>query len=240
MLRAEGVDGGLILQGKIDRFALDFAQALRVAVGEFDGDRAFGCNRLGFGFELFCHETVEQSNVLKPTAIIVLEQIPQNAATSLLVSIQPNELNAAIGRAHGIFREHSPDLIGLIIAGSADVLPDLLLPGVVGCNRESHELLECHAVFGIDVVELWRHRRQPEALLHDGRCHEMPGSDILVGQSGATQGLECPELIERMKPNSLAILRKRIVLSDAPSRTTQGTAWVFAMRFCLTRSSSAR
>ncbi|MET4236019.1 hypothetical protein ABIA85_009334 [Bradyrhizobium sp. LA6.10] len=56
----------------------------------------------------------------------MLEQIPQNAATSLLVSIQPNELNATIGRAHGIFREHSPDLIWLIIAGPADVLPDLL------------------------------------------------------------------------------------------------------------------
>ncbi len=156
-----------------------------MAVGELNGHRnplpAFRCNRLGFGFELFCHETIEQSHVLKPAAIIVLEQIPQDAATSLLVYIESNELNAAIGRAHGIFREHSPDLIRFVIAGSADVLPDLLLPGVVGCHREGHELLESHAVFGIDVVEFWRHGRQPEPLLHDGRCHEVPGSDILVG-----------------------------------------------------------
>ncbi|MGY4447509.1 hypothetical protein ACVWZR_002169 [Bradyrhizobium sp. i1.3.1] len=189
-------------------------------VGEFDGGRnplpAFGCNRLGFGFELFCHETIQQSDVQEPAAVIVLEQIPQNAATSLLVSIQPNELNAAIGRAHGILREHSPDLIGFIIAGSADALPDLLLPGVVGANREGHELLECHAVFGVDVVELWRHGGKPKSLLHDGRCHEVPGSDILLGQAGATQGLEGSKLIERMKPYPLIIFRKRVVFSDAP------------------------
>lgn len=86
LLGVECVDGGLLLWGEIDRFAVQLAQAIRAAVGELHGDRnplpAFGCNRLSLGFELFRHETVEQSNVLKPAAIIVLEQIPQNAATA--------------------------------------------------------------------------------------------------------------------------------------------------------------
>lgn len=161
------------------------------------------------------HETVEQSYILKPAAIIVLKQIPQNTATSLFGSIQPDELHAAVRRAYGIFREHSPDLIALIIAGSADILPDLLLARVIRRDREGHELLESHTVFGIDIVQLWRHGRQPESLLHDSRRHEMPSRDILLGHAGATQGLKGSELIERMKPYPLVILCERVVFSDA-------------------------
>ena len=116
------------------------------------------------------------------------------------------------------------NLIGLVISGSADVLPDLLLPDVVGRNREGHELLEGHAVFGINIVQLWRNGRQPQSLLHGGRRHKMPGRDIFLGHADGTQGLEGSELIERMKPYPLVILCER----------------VFAMRFCFTRSSSAR
>lgn len=51
LLGVQSVDGGLLLQGEIDRFALYFAQAIRMAVGEIDGERnplpAFGCDRLG-------------------------------------------------------------------------------------------------------------------------------------------------------------------------------------------------
>ena len=44
---------------------------------------------------------------------------------------------------------------GLIVTGATDVFPDLLLSGVVGRDRERHELLKRHAVFGIDLVQLW-------------------------------------------------------------------------------------
>ena len=44
-----------------------------MAVGELNGDRnplpAFGCNRLGFGFELFRDETIKQGDVLTPEKI---------------------------------------------------------------------------------------------------------------------------------------------------------------------------
>ena len=58
---------------------------------------------------------------------------------------------------------------GSVVAGAADVLPDLLLARVIGRDRERHELLERHAVLGIDVEQLRRHRRQAQALLDDRR-----------------------------------------------------------------------
>ena len=51
-------------------------------------------------------------------------------------------------------------------------LPDLLLAGLVGGDGERHELLQRHAVLGIDVVQLRRHGRQAQALLDDRRRDE--------------------------------------------------------------------
>ena len=87
----------------------------------------------------------------------MLEQVAQNAATRLLIGVEPDELRAAIGGADGLLRQHAPDLVRLIIAGATDVLPDLLLSRMVGRDRERHELLERHAIFGIDLVQLRRH-----------------------------------------------------------------------------------
>jgi hypothetical protein len=61
---------------------------------------------------------------------------------------------------------------------------------VVGCDRERHELLEDHAVFGIDLVQLWRRRREAQPLLHNCWRHEMPGRNVFLGQPSVTQGLE--------------------------------------------------
>ena len=62
-------------------FALQFTQAAGVAVGEIDGHRnplpAFLGDRLGLGFQLFGDETIEQGDVLKPAAVVMLEQIAQ-------------------------------------------------------------------------------------------------------------------------------------------------------------------
>ena len=132
----------------------------------------------------------------------------------MLVGIKSNKLGPTIGRADGIFSQHAADLIRFIVSRPADGLPDLLLPGLVGRNREGHELLKGHAVFGIDLVQLRRHGRQPQSLLHDGRRHEVPGRDLLLGQAGAEQGLKGSELIERMEPDPLVILGKRIVFGD--------------------------
>ena len=190
-----------------------------MTVRELYGDRdplpAFGRDRLSFGFELFGHEAVEQHDVLKPAAVVVLEQIPQNAATRALIGIEAHKLRPAIGPAHGLFSEQPADLVRLVITGTADVLPDLLLVGVIGCDRERHELLERHAVFGIDLMQLRRHRRQPQPLLHDRRVHEVPGGDVFLAHAEVAEDLEGPKLIERMQTDPLVVLRHGESLDDA-------------------------
>jgi hypothetical protein len=75
----------------------------------------------------------------------------------------------------------------------------LFLSCVIGRDRERHELLQGHTIFGIDLVQLWRHRRQPQPLLHDCRCYEMPGGNVFLGQPAVTQGLKGSELVEGMQ-----------------------------------------
>ena len=162
-----------------------------MAVGEVDGHRdplpAFGRDGLGLRLQLLGDETIEQRHILQPAAIVVLEQIPHNGAAGLLVDIQSDELGAAVGSADGVLRQHPPDLVWLVVAGSADIVPDLLLTRLVGRDREGHQLFERHAVVGIDVVQLRRHRRQTQALLDDRRRHEVPRGDILFTHATVTQ-----------------------------------------------------
>src|SRR6516165_2392367 len=154
------------------------------------------------------------ADILKPTAVVVLKEVPQDAATCLLVGTESNEAHTAVGGADGRFRQHSPDLIGLIIAGAIDVFPDLLLSGMVSRDGKGHELLEGHAIFGIDLVQLPRHRRQPQPLLDDRRRHEMSSRNVFVAQPRITQSLESSELVQRMQPYGFVILRKRVILRD--------------------------
>ena len=67
-----------------------------------------------------------------------------------------------------------------------------------GRDGERDELLEGHAVFGIDLVKLRRDRRQPQALLDDRRRHEMARGDIFLAEARIAQSLERSELVERM------------------------------------------
>src|SRR5882762_1005926 len=133
----------------------------------------------------------------------------------MLVDIQPDELGATIGSAHGVLRQHPPDLIWLVVAGSADIVPGLLLTRLVGRDREGHQLFERHAIVGIDVVQLRRHGRQTQALLDDRRRDEVPRGDILFTHATVTQQLERAELIEWMQAATLVILAEGIVLGDA-------------------------
>ena len=77
MLGVECVDGRLLLDGEIGRFALQFTQAAGVAVGEIHGHRdpfpTFLGDGLGLRGQLLGNETIEQGDILKPAAIVVLE-----------------------------------------------------------------------------------------------------------------------------------------------------------------------
>lgn len=71
-----------------------------------------------------------------------------------------------------------------------------------------------HAVVGIDVVQLWRNRRQAQALLDDRRRHEMPRGDLLFAHTAIAEDPERAELIEWMQADALVVFRKRVVLGD--------------------------
>ncbi len=70
-------------------------------LGEVDCHRdplpALGRDGLGLGLELLGDEPVEQRNVLKPAAIVVLEEIAHHGAAGLLIHVDPDELRAAVG-----------------------------------------------------------------------------------------------------------------------------------------------
>jgi hypothetical protein len=73
------------------------------------------------------------------------------------------------------------------------------LASVIGRDGERHQLLERHAVVGIDVEQLWGNRRKPKALLHDTDGYEEDGRDLLLGFPLLAQGLECTKLVEGME-----------------------------------------
>jgi hypothetical protein len=48
-----------------------------------------------------------------------------------------------------------------------DRVPDLFLARVISRDGEGHELVQRHAVLGIDVEQHWRDGGEPQALLDD-------------------------------------------------------------------------
>ena len=83
--------------------------------------------------------------------------------------------------------------------GPLQGLPHLLLAGVVGIDGEGHQLLQGHAVLGVDLEQLLRHGRQPQALAHDIDRHEEGCGDLLLGLALLAQRQEGAELVERMQ-----------------------------------------
>jgi hypothetical protein len=116
----------------------------------------FWRDTLGVGLELLGDEPVEQRHVLKPATIIMREQIAHHSTAGPLVGFEPDELRTAVGRTHRMLREHPANLIGFVIAGAAYAIPNLLLPRVIAGHCERHQLLQRHAIVGIDVVQLRR------------------------------------------------------------------------------------
>ena len=76
--------------------------------------------------------------------------------------------------------------------------PYLLLPLVIGVDREGHKLVEGHAVLGIDLQKLRRHRGELQALSHDLGGDEKGGRDFLLAEAFFAKRQEGAELIEGM------------------------------------------
>jgi hypothetical protein len=99
-------------------------------------------------------------------------------------------------------------------------LPDLLLPSLVCGDREGHELLQRHAVLGIDVEQLLGDGGQAQALLHHGWRHEEAGGDFLLPRTLLMQRFERAKLVKWMQSNPMGIFCER-VLFDCGQR-----AWI--------------
>ena len=82
-------------------------------------------------------------------------------------------------------------------------------------HRERHELLQRHAVLGVDVEKLVRNRGELQPLLDDGRVHKEPGRDLLLAKALLAQGLEGAKLVERMQSFALDVLGERILFGEA-------------------------
>ena len=117
-----------------------------MSVGETWGDLdplpALGSDRLGIGAQLLGDKTLEQSDVLEPAAAVLLEEIAQHTATSRLIGGDADEAGALVGGLHRTLGQNAPDLIRLVVPRPVDILPDLFLSGVIGRDRERHQLLE--------------------------------------------------------------------------------------------------
>jgi hypothetical protein len=94
-------------------------------------------------------------------------------------------------------------------------VPDLLLTRVVVGDRERHQLLQRHRVFGIEIEELGRDRGELEPLLDHGRADEEARGDVFFAEPLVAQGLEGAELVERVKRDALHVLGQRILLGEA-------------------------
>ena len=154
-------------------------------------------------------------DILQPAAIVLLEEIAHDDAASRLIGFEADEQRALVGGPNGALRQHAADLIGLLAVGALDRVPDLLLTGVIGRHGEGHELLQRHAVFGIDGEELFRDGGEAQPLLHHVHRDEEGGGDLLLGLAFLTQRLESAELVERMKRRALDVFGQGVFLGDA-------------------------
>src|SRR5712671_2937343 len=101
-----------------------------MAVGEIGRDRdplpAFATQALRGSLELLGDETVEQRRILKPAAIVLVEQIAGDAAASRLIRFDADELRPLVGALNGAFGEKTPDGIRLLVEALRQAIPDLL------------------------------------------------------------------------------------------------------------------
>src|SRR3546814_13732552 len=83
---------------------------------------------------------------------------------------------------------------------------------MVAGDRKGRELVEAHAVLGIDFVKRRRDRGQSQALLYDLDADPEGDGYLVLVETLRPQRLERPELVERMERGALLVLLKRVFL----------------------------
>ena len=97
---------------------------------------AFGSNLFRFDLQLLGSEAVEQSDILQPAAIVLLEEIAHDDTANLLISRETDKEGPFVRSADGTLRQHAPDLVRLLAIRALQRLPDLLLARMIGRHRE--------------------------------------------------------------------------------------------------------
>src|SRR3546814_16507755 len=80
----------------------------------------------------------------------------------------------------------------------SDRIPDLGLTLVVFGDGDGHEMLQCHAVLRIDVVQHGRPGCEAQPLLHHVAGHEERRGDLLLGPALGPNAFEGAELTARL------------------------------------------
>jgi hypothetical protein len=145
----------------------------------------------------------------------MFEQVARHRATCRLKGADADEQRAFVGSAHCAFGELATDVVWFRVAATGELLPDLFLTGVVVGHRERHQLFQRHAVTGVEVEEFLGNCGKLQPLLDNGRAHKKPSRDVLFAQALLAQGLERPELVERMQGLALDVFGERILLREA-------------------------
>lgn len=93
--------------------------------------------------------------------------------------------------ARGLLRQHAADLIRLFLPRAGDGLPDLLLAAVIRGDGEGHQLLERHALVGIDLEQRGRNRGESQGwftTLGEHVAHTVPRKSPNCDECGAIAG----------------------------------------------------
>ncbi len=200
-------------------FTPKLAKTEDVAVGkvrrDLDPFPAFGGDGLGLRLQLVGHHLVDQRHILQPAAVVALEQIAQDHAAGRDIGVETDELSPLVGGANGALSQHATDGVGLLVVGDLQSLEHLLLPLVVAGNSEGHQLVERHAVLGIDVEQGRRDGSELQSLLDHIDRDEEGGGYLLLRLPLLAQRQEGPELIQRMERRPLDVFGQRILLGDA-------------------------
>lgn len=86
---------------------------------------------------------------------------------------------------------------------------------MVGADGEGHQLVERHAVLGVDVEEAWRDGGEAQPLPNHADRHEEGRSDLLLRAAAFAKCLEGAELVERVQRGALHVLGQAVLLGDA-------------------------
>ena len=165
--------------------------------------------------QLLGHHLLDQADVLQPAAVVALEEVVQHRAAGLDVGVDADELRPLVGGADSVLGQHAPDGVSGLVVGLAQPLEDLLLASVVAVDGERQQLVQAHAILGVDIEQPRADRRQPQALLHYSDRDELVGRNLLLGLALLAQRQEGAELVERMQRRALDVLGQAVLFGQA-------------------------